>query len=326
MEADMKKSSGMSRREFLKQTAAFGAVAGGSLLLASLGLSAKKEDAHEVAASQQGVTAKQTDIVAVKNGEPAAMIDAALASLGGMGMFVKKGQTVVVKPNIGWNRAPEDGANTHPSLVRRVIEHCFDAGASKVYVFDHTCDNWEFTYKTSGIEAAAKEAGAVVVPAHAQRYYHEVQNPGAQKIKKLKVHELILDTDVFINIPVLKHHSGAGVTIAMKNLMGVVWDRGAYHSKGLSTCIADFCLFKTPDLNIVDAYRVMMNRGPRGGRGAKLALQKSLLVSRDIVAVDAAAAKIFGVEPEKVPYILRGHMNKTGNMNLEELSIKKISL
>jgi uncharacterized protein (DUF362 family) len=263
----------------------------------------------------------------VKNGLPEKMFDKGIAEYGGMSTFVKKGQTVLVKPNIGWNREPEGGATTSPKLVKRIIEHCFDAGAKKVYVFDHTCDPWELCYKSSGIEKAAKEAGAIVAPANMMEYYHPVDLKGASKLKKTKVHELYLDADVIINVPILKNHSGSTVTAAMKNLMGVVWDRGDYHSyKGLDSCIADFCTGRRPDLNIVDAYTVMMKHGPRGFGTDGLEVKKTLLISRDILAIDTAAIKVYGAEPEKIMYILKGKLLGIGRTDLENLAIKRITL
>ena len=102
------------------------------------------------------------DLVAVMGGEPAAMFDMGIQALGGMGAFVKKGQKVLVKPNIGWDVVPEKGGNTNPLLVKRIIEHCYRAGAKEVYVFDNTCDNWIKCYKNSGIEQAVKDAGAKI--------------------------------------------------------------------------------------------------------------------------------------------------------------------
>jgi uncharacterized protein (DUF362 family) len=140
------------------------------------------------------------------------------------------------------------------------------------------------------------------------------------------VHELILEADVLINIPVLKHHFASQLTIAMKNLMGAVWNRSEYHAKGLHACIADFCLFRKPDLNVVDAYQVTMQRGPQNARPEDLELRKTLLLSPDIVAVDAAATKLFGKEPAQIQHIKLGHELQLGNMNLEELQVKRIVL
>ncbi len=265
------------------------------------------------------------DLVAVKDGEPEAMVDLALAAVGGMASFVKEGQTVVVKPNIGWDRPPEAGANTNPLVVKRIVEHCVKAGAKTVYVFDHTCNNHQRCYANSGIEDAAKAAGATIVPAHAKTYYKDISIAKAEVLKSVKVHEKILESDVFINVPVLKHHGSSHLSVAMKNLMGIVWDRGFYHGNGLHQCIADFCLFRKPDLNIVDAYRVTMRNGPQRAREEDLELKKCLLLAKDIVAVDAAAAKVFGIDPLKVKYIDLAAKSGIGTHDLSSLKIKRIT-
>lgn len=261
------------------------------------------------------------DLAAIKGGEPDAMFDEAIKSLGGMSKFVKKGQTVVVKPNIGWDVSPERAGNTNPLLVNRIIKHCFDAGAKDVFVFDHTCDNWNKCYSNSGIEKAAKDANAKVVSGASEGYYQEVTVKQGKKLKKTKVHELILESDVFINVPVLKNHSSADLTIGMKNLMGNVWDRGYWHSNDLHQCIADFTSWRKPDLTIVDAYYVMKKNGPRGVSKEDVVTMKSQILSTDIVAADAAAAKLFGKNPGDIDYIRIADEMKIGTMKLDKLSI-----
>lgn len=264
------------------------------------------------------------DLVAVKGGEPVEMFDKAIESLGGMKSFVKSGQKVLVKPNIGWDAVPERAADTNPSLVARVIEHCFNAGAKDVYVFDNTCDQWNKCYKNSGIEKAVKDAGGKIVPGNSESYYQEVEIKEGKKLKKAKVHELVLDSDVFINVPVLKSHSSTKLTIAMKNLMGVVWDRMYWHRNDLHQCIADYTSFCKPDLNIVDAYNVMKTNGPRGVSVDDVVQLKSLVISKDIVAVDAAATKIFGLEPDDIPYITIADEMNIGTKDLSKLNINRI--
>jgi uncharacterized protein (DUF362 family) len=267
------------------------------------------------------------DLVAVKGGEPEVMFDKAIEALGGMQAFVKKGQKVVIKPNIGWDVSPERAGNTNPKLVRRVVEHCLQAGAKEVYVFDNTCDKWDKCYATSGIEQAVKDAGGKLAPGNTENYYQEVAIPNGVKLKTAKVHELILGSDVFINIPVLKSHSSARLTIAMKNHMGIVWDRGWWHRNDLNQCIADYTTYiKQPDLNIVDAYRVMMKNGPRGVSEADVSLMKSLIISPDQVAVDAAAAKLFGISPDEVPYIGIAESMGVGTAALDKLNVHRIIL
>lgn len=261
------------------------------------------------------------DLAAIKGGEPDAMFDEAIKALGGMSKFVKKGQTVVVKPNIGWDVDPERAGNTNPLLVNRIIKHCFDAGAKDVYVFDHTCDNWNKCYSNSGIEKAVKDAKGKIVSGASESYYQDVTIKQGKKLKKAKVHELILESDVFINVPILKNHSSADVTIGMKNLMGNVWDRGYWHSNDLHQCIADFASYRKPDLTVVDAYYVMKKNGPRGVSKDDVVTMKSQIISTDLVAADAAAAKLFGSDPNKIDHIRIAGEMKLGTIDLDKLSI-----
>ena len=271
-------------------------------------------------------TPQKYDLVAIKGGEPGSMFDKAMKSLGGMNAFVKKGDRVVVKPNIGWDVIPERAANTNPVLVKRIVEHCIESGASEVYVFDHTCDDWKRCYSNSGIERAVKEAGGKIVPGNSERYYQEVVVEKGKRLKKSKVHELILECDVFINVPVLKSHSSADLTISMKNLMGIVWDRRFWHSNDLHQCIADFTSYRKPDLNVVDAYNIMMKNGPRGVSQSDVYMMKSQIISTDIVAADAAAAKLFGKEPENIEHIKMASDMNLGEIDLSKLNINRIIL
>ena len=266
------------------------------------------------------------DLVAVRGGEADAMFDSGIAALGGMAAFVKKGATVVIKPNIGWDVTPERAGNTNPRLVARIVKHCREAGAKEVYVFDHTCDNAQRCYRTSGIEQAVEDAGGKMAPGGSEGYYQEVTIPGGTSLTKAKEHELVLKSDVFINVPVLKSHSSTRLTIAMKNLMGSVWDRGYWHSNDLHQCIADFSSYRKPTLNVVDAYAVMKRNGPRGVSVSDVAVMKAQLLSRDPVAIDAAATKLFGLEPSSVRYIKLAADKGVGRMDLETLNIKRIAL
>jgi uncharacterized protein (DUF362 family) len=306
------------RREFLKKGLSLGLITGGSLILGKPGFLFAKD------------TIKGTpDLVAVKNGEPDALFKKAISLMGGMEQFVKKGQTVVVKPNIMGPFKPDLAATTNPILIKTICESCYQAGAKKIYVFDNSSPYRGATsndcYKMTGIEDAAKSAGAVLVPGNDSKYYKSVSIPGiSNKLGNTDVHELILNSDVFINVPILKNHGFTQMTAAMKNLMGVIYDRNDYHVKGLDECIADFCLFGKPTLNVVDAYRVKMGggQGPAWNeKSSDIELKKTLLISRDIVAVDAAGAKILGLTPEHVKYIRLAHQMKIGNMNLKELKI-----
>lgn len=313
----------MKRRDFLKAAAITG-----------LATTFKLTEGMDLMAQKSAKTTLKTggtDLVAVMGGEPAQMFQKAIAELGGMGKYVKKGQKVCVKPNIGWDKVPEMASNTNPELVAEIVRQCLKAGASEVVVFDNSCDDWRKAYKNSGIEAAATAAGAKMLPVKDVSYYKDVALPKGVKLKTAKVHQAILDSDVWINVPVLKNHEGALMTIAMKNHMGIVWDRGFFHRNDLQQCIADICTLNKPAvLHVVDAYRVMKTNGPRGRALSDVANAKAMFVSSDIVAVDTAATKFFGqleaMPLESVKHIAMAQDLKLGTMDLSKLKVKKIQL
>jgi len=303
----------MKRREFVNKSLKAGALTAASLTFAKV-------------PNLFALTPDDFDLVAIKGGEPHTMFDEAIKSMGGMKSFVKKGNSVVVKPNIGWDVKPERAANTNPVLVKRIVEHCFEAGAKDVYVFDHTCDDWNSCYATSGIESVVKDVGGKIVPGNSERYYEEVTVSRGKRLTKAKVHELILESDVFINVPILKSHGSAELTISMKNLMGIVWDRRYWHRNDLHQCIADFASFRKPDLNVVDAYNVMRKNGPRGVSKADVLTMKSQIISSDIVAADSAAAKLFGLDPQEIDYMKIANEMNLGEIDLNKLNINRIIL
>jgi len=308
----------MKRRHFLRNSLGASVAAGAFL---SFGGSQK------ILAGKPVPAGPSYDLIAVMNGEPEEMFDMGIQAMGGMGSFVSPGQKVLVKPNIGWDVVPEKGGNTNPALVKRIIEHCLKAGAKEVYVFDNTCDNWIRCYQNSGIEKAVKSAGGKIVPANSEKYYQEVTIQNGKKLTSAKVHEMVLDSDVFINVPILKNHSSTRMTGALKNMMGVVWDRGFWHANNLNQCIADFGLYsKKPNLHVLDAYNVMMRNGPRGVSVEDLSKMKSLFLSTDGVAVDAAGAKMMGLEPAKVEHLAIAAGMGIGKIDLATMNIHRIKM
>ena len=307
----------MKRREFFTKSAAAGLGAAAYL---------KFGNNFNLLANTKTAQNDIYDLVAIKGGEPDAMFKRAIQSVGGMKRFVKPNQTVVVKPNIGWDVSPERAGNTNPKLINQIVKECFDAGAKDVYVFDHTCDNWTKCYSNSGIESAVKDAGGKIVSGASESYYQQIDIPKGKRLTDAKVHELILESDVFINVPILKNHGGATVTIGMKNLMGIIWDRGYWHRNDLHQCIADFATLRQPDLTIVDAYRVMKRNGPRGVSVEDVVTMKSQIISPDIVAADAAATKLFGLDPNNIDYITYAEQMGVGTMDLTKLKIDRIML
>jgi uncharacterized protein (DUF362 family) len=310
----------MKRRDFFKSAAVVG--------LASI---FKPEALVAKSANGKLAVHSSPDLVAVMGGEPEVMLVRAMKELGGIGKYVKKGAKVVIKPNIGWDKSQEMAANTNPEIIGALVKMCKSAGASEILVFDHTCQDWKKCYANSGIEAAVNAAGGKMVPGNDESYYQKVSFPTGVNLTEAKIHKAILDCDVWFNVPVLKHHGGAKNSIAMKNLMGIVWDRKFFHSNNLHQCIADAAtMAKKPALNIVDAYRIMKTNGPQGKSEADVVTLKSLIISPDFVAVDTASMKLFSqvqpTEMKDVRYIAMAEKLNVGTQNLDSLNVKRIKI
>lgn len=311
----------MNRKEFLQ-----------TLGVAGTAFAAGTFDALDVFA-QTEAKGGPVDLVAVMGGEPDVMLNKAIEELGGIGRFVKKGQKIVVKPNIAWDQPPQVAANTNPELVARLVRMILDAGAAEVVVFDSPCDNWTNTYKRSGIAEAVEKAGGKMVSGdpHAEGNFETVKLPNALKLKEVQMHKAVLACDAWFNVPVLKHHNGALITIAMKNCMGLVSKKSqqACHRIDLHQCIADICTWeKKPVLNVIDAYRIMKQNGPRGRSEADSVLVKALLASPDIIAADTASTKLAqqftNVALESVGHILHGQKHGLGTTDIEKLNVRRV--
>jgi len=305
----------MERREFLKKSLSLGLGAG--VLFLPTGLRG--------GISQALAEGQWPDLVALRGAPPGTMFDKGIEALGGMGRFVKPGQTVVVKPNMSFDLAEEFAANTSPAVVEHVIRHCLNAGASRVYVTDHSIEHWERSLENSGIGAAIRAAGGIYVQAHEERFYRTVSLSGTI-LKSTQVHEILQESDVLITVPVLKHHGGTGVTIAMKNLMGCIWNRREYHRIGLHACIADFLHVKKPVLSVVDAHRVVVRHGPRGGSLDDVVMMNAQIISPDPVAADAAAALMLNREPSDIGHIRIAAESGFGEIDLARLKIERLVL
>lgn len=305
----------MKRRDFFKTS-----------LLAGTALSVNWEYLEAACSAHINGKDSTVDLVGIMGGEPTIMLDKTLEVLGGIGKYVKPGDKVVLKPNIGWDRSPHLAANTNPELVKALVIRCLEAGASRVTVFDHTCDNWQKCYQTSGIATAVREAGGQMVPANDESYFREVSLPNALILKKTKIHTALLEADVWFNLPVLKNHGGAKLSCAMKNTMGIVWDRRFFHQNDLQQCIADICTWeKRPALNIVDAYRILFQNGPQGKNVSDTVTLKALIASSNIVATDTAAIGMFN-QVEKLDLSAIGHLRNGEKMNLGSTDLSRINI
>ncbi|MFZ8851406.1 DUF362 domain-containing protein [Fervidibacter sp.] len=252
------------------------------------------------------------------------MVRKAIKALGGMGRFVKKGNRVLIKPNIAFARPPEGAANTNPEVVAELVQLCFEAGAKEVIVLDYTLDPARITYEMSGIAKAAEAKGARAVYI-SPRDFVPIEVPKGKILSAYDVRVLkqVLDADVFINVPIAKTHGSARLTLGMKNLMGIIQDRGAWHRSGdLHQCIADFVTAVKPHLTVIDAIRILASGGPKGP--GRVEQKDTIIASTDIVAADAYATTLFGLNPNDVPHIIKAAELGVGVADLKRVKIVKV--
>lgn len=259
--------------------------------------------------------------------DPAELVRRAVQAIGGMERFVQRGADVIVKPNIGSSyHGPEYAATTNPQVVAALVAMCLAAGAKRVRVMDYPFGGSpQACYTNSGIAAAVAAAGGQMEVMNRLRF-REVAFPAARNFKKWKVYGDILDADLVINVPIAKHHGGARLTLGMKNLMGVIEDRGGFHSRGLHQCIADLNTAVKPQLTVIDAVRILVNNGPTGGSLDDVRRMDTVIVGTDVVAADAYAAMLFGLKGTDIGHIrLAGEMG-LGRTDLDGLWIEEITI
>ena len=260
-------------------------------------------------------------VAVVKGGMASGLTRRCVELLGGLGRFVKKGNTVVVKPNIGWDRRPEYAANTNPIVVAEVVKMCFEAGAAKVLVFDRSCNNPKLCYLSSGIAQAAENAGASVfhvVDAGFKNY----EMPGNLYLTKWPLYSMAMEADCLINVPVAKVHGIAGLTLGMKNLMGIMGgDRGQIHWK-IDQYLPELAAFVKPDLTIIDATRILVKNGPQGGNLRDVETINTVIASPDIGSADAYAATLFGMKPADIGSISNSPPYGLGETDVARMSLK----
>ncbi len=300
----------MNRRQFLKTSVAAGIVLGvpGGLNLLLPG--AKATDIP--------------DLAVVQASSPNRAVEAAIQTLGGISRFISRGDIVVIKPNIGWDRTPEYAANTNPEVVAAIVKLCFAAGAKKVKVFDRPCVDPRRSYKQSGIADAAQSIGADVLFMDDRRFKDMALSGHAYQSWPL--YQDVFEADKVINVPIAKHHGRAGLTLGMKNWMGIMGGtRGKMHAN-LEEGLVDISMKVKPTLTILDAIRILTANGPQGGNLQDVKKLDTIVAGIDQVAVDAYGASLFGREASSIGYIHAAFKAGLGKMDLAKMKINKIAI
>jgi uncharacterized protein (DUF362 family) len=299
----------MDRREFLK----LAALSGVGLSATSIsGLVSLPEAAEKI------------DLAVAHGASPAMITKTAIDAMGGIKRFISRGDVVVIKPNMGWDRLPEQAANTNPEVVATVVKLCFEAGAGKVKVFDRPVNDPRRCYVQSGIASAASALGAEVNYVD-ERKFREITING-QALKSWPLYTEILEADKVINMPIAKHHGLSKLTMAMKNWMGIMGGRRNSIHQRLDESLVDLSMVVKPALTVLDAVRILTANGPQGGDLKDVKKTDTVVVGIDQVAVDSYGATLFGMKGSDLGFVRMGNKAGLGTMDLSKLKVKKLNL
>lgn len=304
-----------SRRTFLRLGAAAGlSLVGGSLVGHAQGTASLAIAHYKI--SPAGAEAIRE--------EAGRLTRESVAALGGMRHFVSRGDVVWIKPNIGWNRRPEQAATTNPDVVATLVTLCYEAGARKVIVSDNSCNAAQASFARSGIQQAAQKAGA-------ESFFMDERKFRATALKgralsHWDVYGDVLGVNKLINVPIVKHHGLCKATLGMKNLMGVVGGERSRFHQDLNNTVADLAAFVRPALVVMDAIRVLTANGPVGGNLADVQRRDTVVAGIDQVAVDSFGATLLGLKPQDVGYIVEASNRRLGTMAFESLRPRRIEL
>lgn len=277
----------------------------------------------EVARGEEGSSEGRSFLTVAENPDPFSATVSAIEGLGGMSALVPRGSSVLIKPNIGWDRRVEQAANTHPDVVRALVRMCLESGARDVLILDRTCNDPRRCYVTSGMSQMVENLAEKRVRLEHVRNnrFTTLEIPRGRLVKQWPIYNEALESDVLINVPVAKHHSISGVTLGMKNLMGLMGgNRGAFHS-GIGQKLADLTSALIPDLSVLDATRILVRNGPSGGRLEDVKVLNRVAASTDPVALDAYGATLFGLVPGEVSSVKAGYEMGLGEMDLAAVRI-----
>ena len=271
-------------------------------------------------------SAKKTKLVVAEGINYDALVENLLRPLAGISAFVKPWKSVVIKPNMGWDRSPDQAANTNPLIVRSLAELALEAGASKVMVFDRPCNEERRCHHNSGIRPELekikdKRLKCVYID---DRKFIPVTIKRGQSLKKWSFYKDALEAHCYINVPIAKHHALAGLTLGLKNIMGVIGgSRGEIH-RNMGQNLADLNTVINPALTIIDATRILLRNGPVGGNLKDVKRMDTLIASSDTVAADAYATTLFNLKPEEIDSTVAAYRSGLGEMNLSKMDVIKV--
>jgi uncharacterized protein (DUF362 family) len=323
----------MKRREFLRRAGMTGLAVAGSGVGAGLLYDPRGGD--QFFRDVQVAAAKTLPSFAVDSGSSAvamaiargtdagAMVRAAIGEMGGIARFIRPGDSVLLKPNVAFDRAPLLGATTSPAVLKAVAELCREAGAKKIIVADNPINQPEGCFFKSGIKAAADEIGAeLMLPRRSS--FEEVKIDGEVLGTWTTFYEPFAVADKVIGIAPCKDHNLCSGSMTMKNWYGMLGGRRNQFHQAIHGIISDFPHMVKPTLVVLDATRVLMRNGPTGGSLSDVAVGDTLVVGTDMVAVDTFGYSLLGRDAANLSYLHKAAERGLGSTDWKRLNWREI--
>lgn len=246
--------------------------------------------------------------------------------IGGLESLIMPGDTVLLKPNLVQPYPYETGTTTNPYLLEALALLCREKGARRVIIGDGSCvgaDTLE-AFEKCGLTGVAERTGAEFVDFTKSEFQY-VMNPLAKKMKRIRIPVEFIESNVVIDVPVMKTHDSLEVSLGLKNMKGLLQtsDKKRFHKWGLAQSIVDLNQIARPDLTVIDGTVGMEGAGPTSGEPLNLGL---LLASKDVVAADAVAMEVMGFTLDEVPYVALAAESGLGCADLAEIEIEGLPI
>ena len=322
----------VSRREFLVRLGIT------SALIAGTGLAARKlwQPNHYVPGFQKekGLQLKSYALdaskvlpsLAIAHGtEHEKTIRAALTALGGMERFVQKGDVVMIKPNVAFDRPPALAATTHPDALRAVAKLCLEAGASKIIVADNPINSPTGCFFKSGLTAVCADMNLDLMYPEASSFSPLELNGEILKHWTF-FHEPFKKATKVIGLAPCKDHNLCHASMTTKNWYGLLGGRRNQFHQHIHSIVSDFTLMMKPTLVILDGMNVLMSNGPTGGRLSDVKPMNTIVAGTDMVAVDSYGySHLLERDIAELTYLHKAHDRGLGNVNWEDTLHKEVT-
>ena len=318
----------MQRREFLKRTSKATALAAVTGITGYHFYNREPWDSAPIVLRQAPSFEVAADplfpqVTLAVNEDHIAALNATLDAIGGIKRFVKPGDRVTIKPNVGWDRSAAQAANTSPILVGEMVRLVKEAGASQIIVTDVTCNEARRCFLRSGIREAVEKQGSQVVLAKPDDFVEA--DLGGVMLTQWPVLKHFLDTDKLINMPIIKQHSLSSATLGMKNLYGIIGGRRNQLHQQIDQSIVDLTRFAKPTLTVIDGTRVLMRGGPQGGSLDDVEIRHTVISATDPVAADSRACELLALKGDQVSHIVLAYQSQLGELDYNLAGYKEVS-